>query len=83
MFLTRTSCRKTTPANSYYGAWPGWGVSVSVLPLTAPHTVLLLSSQLSHTCLLQCWDDFTTAGVRLEDRMLLFTSSVESSQREC
>ena len=23
VFLTRTSCRKTTHANSYYGAWPG------------------------------------------------------------
>ena len=34
LFLTRISCRKTTHANSYYGAWPGWAVSVSVLPLT-------------------------------------------------
>jgi len=34
MFLTRTSCRKTTYANSYYGAWPGWKISISVLPLT-------------------------------------------------
>ena len=29
-----TACRKTTHANGYYGAWPGWLVSVSVLPLT-------------------------------------------------
>jgi len=28
------SCHKTTHANGYYGAWPGWAVSVSVLPLT-------------------------------------------------
>ena len=34
MFLTRTSCHKTTHANGYYGAWPGWAVSISVLPLT-------------------------------------------------
>ena len=34
VFLTRTSCCKTTHANGYYGAWPGWAVSVSVLPLT-------------------------------------------------
>ena len=34
MFLTRTSCCKTTHANGYYGAWPGWAVSISVLPLT-------------------------------------------------
>ena len=34
LFLTRTSCRKTAHGNGYYGAWPGWAVSVSVLPLT-------------------------------------------------
>ena len=34
LFLTRTSCRKTIHANSYYDAWPRWAVSVSVLPLT-------------------------------------------------
>ena len=32
--LTRISCHKTTHANGYYGAWPGWAVSISVLPLT-------------------------------------------------
>ena len=36
MFLTRTSCRKTNYANSFYGAWPGWAVSISVIPLTPP-----------------------------------------------
>ena len=39
VFLTRTSCCKTTHANGYYGAWPGWAVSVSVLPLTLWVTV--------------------------------------------
>ena len=34
MSLTRTSCRETTHANGYYGAWLGWAVSISVLPLT-------------------------------------------------
>ena len=34
VFLTRTSCHKITLANGYYGSWPGWVVSVSVLPLT-------------------------------------------------
>ena len=29
---------KTTHANNYYGAWPGWAVSISVLPLTIPLT---------------------------------------------
>ena len=33
-FLIRISCHKTTHANGYYGAWPGWAVSISVLPLT-------------------------------------------------
>ena len=32
MFLTRTSCQKITHANGYHSAWPGWAVSVSVLP---------------------------------------------------
>ena len=36
IFLTRTSCHKTTHANGYYGAWPGWVVSISVLPLHTP-----------------------------------------------
>ena len=34
VFLTRTSCHKTTHASGYYAAWPGWAVSISVLPLT-------------------------------------------------
>ena len=34
IFLIRISCHKTTDANGYYGAWPGWAVSISVLPLT-------------------------------------------------
>ena len=33
VFITRTSCHKTH-ANGYYGAWPGWEVLISVLPLT-------------------------------------------------
>ena len=36
IFLIRISCHKTTHVNGYDGAWPGWAVSVSVLPLTAP-----------------------------------------------
>ena len=35
LFLIRISCHKTTHANGYYGAWPGWAVSISLLPLTA------------------------------------------------
>ena len=31
VFLTRTFCCKITYANVYYGVWPGWAVSVSVL----------------------------------------------------
>jgi len=36
VFLIRISCHKTTHANGYYGAWLGWAVSVSVLPLKEP-----------------------------------------------
>ena len=32
VFLTRISCHKTTHANGYYGAWPGWAVLISVSP---------------------------------------------------
>ena len=34
VFLIRISCHKTTHANGYYDAWPGWAVLISVLPLT-------------------------------------------------
>ena len=34
VFLIRISSHKTAQANGYYGAWPGWAISVSVLPLT-------------------------------------------------
>jgi len=34
VFLIRIPYRKTTHANGYYGAWPGWAVSINVLPLT-------------------------------------------------
>ena len=40
VFLTRTSCCKTTHANGYYAAWPWWTVSISVLPLTVLYLVI-------------------------------------------
>ena len=39
MFLIRIPCHKTTHANGYHGAWPGWAASISVLPLTTASTV--------------------------------------------
>ena len=42
VFLIRISCHKTAHANGYYGAWPGWVVSISVLPLTMPSNHLIL-----------------------------------------
>ena len=40
IFLIRISCHKTTHTDGYYGAWPGWVVSVSVLldksPVSGP-----------------------------------------------
>ena len=32
LFLTRTSCHKTTHANGYNGARQGWAISISVFP---------------------------------------------------
>ena len=36
VFTTRTSCHKITHAHGDCGAWPGWAVSVSVLPQQLP-----------------------------------------------
>ena len=44
VFLIRISCHKTTHANGYYGAWPGWAVSISVLPLTVVAVLTLILS---------------------------------------
>ena len=44
IFLIRISCHKTTHANGYYGAWPGWVVSISELPLTVSYLVLTIAS---------------------------------------
>ena len=46
VFLTRTSCPKTTHANGYYGAWSGWAVSVSVLPLIVPQILVVLNNHI-------------------------------------
>ena len=35
VFFSGTSCPKTTLANGYGATWPGWAVSVRVLPPTA------------------------------------------------
>ena len=47
VFLIRISCHKTTHASGYYGAWPGWAVSISMLPLT-PAVQGTLKSLLQH-----------------------------------
>ena len=60
MFLTRTSCRKTTHANDYYGAWPGWAVSISMLPLT--WLVLSLDSLVAQT--VHCLPEMQETQVR-------------------
>ena len=41
IFLIRISHDKTTHANGYYGVWPGWAVSISVLPLTPVELILI------------------------------------------
>ena len=43
IFLIRISYHKTSHADGYYGAWPGWAVSVSVLPLTGSTSLSLLT----------------------------------------
>ena len=43
IFLIRVSCHKTTHASGYHGAWPGWAVSISVLPLTKPHEFFVVA----------------------------------------
>ena len=50
VFLIRISCHKTTHANGYYGAWPGWAVSVSVLPLTKAQSSNHLTTRESPGC---------------------------------
>ena len=42
VFLIRISCHKTTHANGYYGTWPRWVVSISVLPPTVLEYFLVL-----------------------------------------
>ena len=42
LFLTRTFCHKTTHASGYCGAWPGWEVSISVLPLTSAQLIIIV-----------------------------------------
>ena len=39
LFLTRISCCKTSHVNGYQRVWPGWAVSVSVLPLTLSRVI--------------------------------------------
>ena len=48
VFLIRISCHKTTHADGYYGAWPGWAVSISVLPLTAGLMLMLKFQYFCH-----------------------------------
>ena len=43
---------KITHANGYYGAWPGWSVSISVLPLTGSQSQTGLVTE--YTYKLQC-----------------------------
>jgi len=63
MFLTRTSYHKTTHANSYCGAWPGWAVSVSVLSLTGKVSAMDVSILSGKK------DDGTTSQQRLQQKM--------------
>ena len=54
IFLIRISCHKTAHADGYYGAWPGWAVSISVLPLTGSPFIPLGSFMLAVVWWLHC-----------------------------
>ena len=62
MFLTRTSCHKTTHANGYYSVWPQWVVSVSVLPLTILLNKILIQWYLRKCKRCEKARDFTGKG---------------------
>ena len=47
--LPGTSCHKIAHANGYYGAWPGWAVSISVFPLTIISAVFYMRSRSLYT----------------------------------
>ena len=48
VFLIRISCHKTAHGNGYYGAWPGWAVSISVLPLTLSWRFVIVDGGFDH-----------------------------------
>ena len=47
VFLIRISCHKTTHANGYYGAWPGWGgFNQCASPNNSPHKMGYIAAPL-------------------------------------
>ena len=78
MFLTSTSCCKTTHTSGYYDAWPRWAISVSVLP---PQNNILLRKLTS--CL---WSQgaahrFSVPGILLNILFTLWTLIFIINQR--
>ena len=66
LFLIRISCHKTPHANSYCGAWPGWAVSISVLPLTIPILTILDAHTYTHPAHIW-WETHQTSDFPLDD----------------
>ena len=56
MFLIRIPCHKTTHANGYHGAWPGWAAAVSVLPLTEGPLFYLLGLLTENFAQSESWE---------------------------
>ena len=69
VFLIRISCHKTTNANSYYGAWPGWAISISVLPLTVLQRILLVAITVA------CQRQLLTKRKRVGDKIYYYVRS--------
>ena len=82
VFLSRTSCCKTTYANGYYVAWPGWAVSISVLPLTfAAHQAFIFFTISWSLLKLMSFESVMSSNHHILCRLLLLLPSIFLSIR--
>jgi len=82
VFLIRISCHKTTHANGYYVAWPGWAVSISVLPLTfAAHQAFIFFTISWSLLKLMSFESVMSSNHHILCRLLLLLPSIFLSIR--